>query len=311
MAITASNWAELLTPQTTEAFFMGFTAGGRRESMIPNIFRMENSQRAFEQHIGIGQFSSNGWTFEKTGRVPYDDFNKGFLSTWTHHEFAKGFMVERTLIDDNMTQVVFDRAELLGDSAFRLREKSAAKVFANGFTDTGTDEEGFPISGPDGVGLFSTAHPQNSADTSVQVNEGTAALTKDNVATTRQAMLAFKDDTGDKLDVMPDTILAPPELEDTLLTITRSVLDPNSANNAINPQQGRFTPMIWHYLTDANDWFMIDAPRMRRDLIWYERVPVEFAREQDFDTLLSKFRAYMRFSRYWRDWRWAYGQRVA
>lgn len=311
MPAVSNNWAELLTPQTTAAFYTGFTAGGRRESLIPSLFRMERSQRAFEEHLGIGQFGSEGWAFESTGRVQYDSINKGYLTRWTHVEFAKGFEVQRKLIDDNLFSIVFDRAQNLGDSAFRRREKAAASVFANGFTDSGTDTDGFTMTGADGVGLLSTAHPHNPTNTgSTQSNEDVLPLTKDNVSNTRQLMIAFTDDRDDPLDVMPNGVLLPPELEDSWLEISRSSLDPTSANNAINPQQGRFTHYIWQYLTDATNWYMMDIPRMKQDLIWYERIPVEFARDADFDTLNSRFRAYMRYSRMWRDWRWIYGQQA-
>jgi phage major head subunit gpT-like protein len=309
MPMIAANWAELLTPQTTDAFYAGFTDEGRRTSMIPAIYRVENSERAFEEHIGVGQFSAEGWNFEQTGRVPYDDRNKGYKKTFTHVEFAKGFMVQRKLIDDNLTNIVFDDARELGDSAFRKREKSAAALFNNAFTDSGTDSEGFAIAGPDGVGLLSAAHPYGPMNTgSTQANEGVLPLTAANVSTTRQLHMALADDQGDILNIMPDTLLVPPELEDAALIYTKSTLDPASANNAINPQTGRFNVLTWHYLTDATAWFMIDSARMKRDLIWYERIPVEFDREVDFDTFIAKFRAYMRYSRGFRDWRWIYGQ---
>ena len=308
MTQAAANWAELLTPQTTEAFYVGFTDGGRRSSMVEGLYRMENSSRAFEEHLGVGQFGSAGWDFEKTGRVEYDDRNKGYVKRFTHVEFAKGFVVQRRLVDDNLTAIVFDNANELGDAAFRKREKSAAALFGNAFTDSGTDDEGFPIAGPDAVGLCSAAHPYSPIDTTTQANEGTLTLTKDNVRATRQLHMAFKDDRGDKLNLMPDNLLVPPELEDDALVIVKSSMDPNSANNAINPQSGRFSVATWHYLTDTNAWFMIDSGRMKKDLIWYERIPVEFGREEDFDTFQTKFRAYMRYSRGWRDYRFIFGQ---
>lgn len=303
----AANWGELLTPQLTEAFFVGFTDGGRRESQISANYRELDSARAFEEHIGVGQFGSAGWNFEDSGRVQYDEREKGFKTTWTHTEFAKGFMVQRKLIEDNLTQIAFDRAENLGDSAFRKREKDAAALFNNAFTDSGTDDSGFPIAGADAVGLCSTAHPYSPADSTTQSNEGTYSLTKANVQTVRTAMMKFLDDRGDVLSVMPNVLLVPPELEDDALVIARSTLDPTNANNAVNTQAGRFTVRPWFYLTDANAWFMIDSGRQKKDLIWYDRIPLEFGREEDFDTFQQKFRAYMRYSRNWRDYRWVYG----
>lgn len=311
MPINSANLAELLTPQTTEAFVMGFTSGGRRASMIPSLFATPSSERAFEEHIGIGVMSAD-WEFEKTGRVPYDDVNNGFVKRWTHKEFAKGFVVTRKMVDDNLFPQILDRATNLGDAAFRHREKSAATVFANAFSattnQTDLDGFGFPVGGPDNVALCSTAHPYNEADSSTQSNEGTLALTKDNVGTTRQLHMALTDDRGDILGIMPDTIIIPPELEDTAIEIGMSMLDPDTANNAVNPQAGRFRYLVWHYLEDANAWFMSDSARMQQDLIWYERIPLEYGAEGDFDTLQAKFRAYMRYSRGWRDFRWVYGQ---
>lgn len=123
-------------------------------------------------------------------------------------------------------------------------------------------------------------------------------------------MQKFTDDRGDITDCMPDTILIPPDLEDTAIEIGQSPLDPVSANNAVNPQAGRFRTIVWHYLTDTNNWFMIDSGRMRESLIWYNRIPLEYGAEEDFDTLQAKFRGYARYSYGWTDPLFIYGHNV-
>lgn len=304
----SSHWSELLNPQLSEAFYTGFSDDGRRQSMIPQTFGIRTSQRAFEEHLGVGVLSSSGWNFEDSGRVQYDETTKGHEKRFTHVEFAKGIVVERKLIDDNLTEIAFDRAAALGDSAFRKREKGAASVFTNAFTDSGTNDDGMAIAGPDSVGLCSAAHPLSSETTSTQSNEGTLSLTESNLSTTRQLHMALTDPSGDIMDVMPDELLVPPELEDTAVKIVRSGQEPGSANNAVNPQAGRFRLLTWHYLTDANAWFTMDSSRRRRSLLWYDRIPLEFGREEDFDTFQAKWRSYMRYSYGWRDWAWIYGQ---
>lgn len=305
----AANWAELLTPQTTDAFFIGFSDEGRRVSMIPTVYGGFNSARAFEEFIARGVFGAQGWNMEETGRIQRDERAKGFLKRFTHVEYGKGFIVQRKLIDDNLTSQVFDDALELGDSAFRKREIGAASVFNNAFTDSGTNIDGLPIAGPDGVGLCSTAHPRSQDDATTQSNEGTLALTKSNVGETRRLHMAITDDRGDIMNVMPDQLMVPPELEDDALEITKSVLDPSSANNAINPQSGRFQTLVWHYLTDANAWFMMDRARRQRALRWYDRIPLEFGPEDlDRETMQKAYDAYMRYSYGWVDWSWVYGQ---
>jgi hypothetical protein len=309
--VTASNWAELLTPATSDAFVMGYTAGGRRASLISQIYAMPTSERAFEEMTGAGVLGSDWARLDVTGRVVYDEPEKGFTKRWEHQEYAKGFIVQRKMVDDNRFPEIMAQASSLGDSAFRNREKSAAMTFTNAFSavtdQTTLDDFGFPIGGPDNVALCSTAHPHNQVDSTTQSNEGTLALSADNIGTTRQLHMALTDDRGDILNVMPDLILIPPELEDTAIKAGVSAQEPDTANNAVNPQQGRFRYLVWHYLTDANAWFMIDTFRMKQDLIWYERIPLEYGSEGDFDTFQAKFRAYMRYSRGWRDWRWIYG----
>lgn len=304
----AANWAELLTPQLTEAFYLGFSDDGRRASMIDQVFGTRPSQRAFEEHLGVGVFSSQQWNFEDSGRVQYDERNKGYLKRYTHVEFAKGFIVERKLIDDNQTEIALDDARALGDSAFRKREKGAASVLNNAFTASGTNDDGMPIGGADGVALCSASHPRSQQDSTTQSNTGGAiALTEANLSTARIAHQKITDDRGDLLNVMPDELIVPPELEDAAIKIIRSAQEPSTANNAVNPQAGRFRILPWHYLTDANNWFLADGARRRRSLLWYDRIPLEFAQEGDFDTLQNKFRAYMRYSYGWRDWTWLYG----
>jgi phage major head subunit gpT-like protein len=308
MPVTASHWASINDPRLREVFYLGYSDYGRRASMIPNLFDVIRSQKEDERFAAVGGLSTNAWNFEDSGRVQYEAPAKGFEKTFTHVEFAKGVMVQRKQIDDAQTRVTFDDARALGDSAYRKREKGAASVFNNGFTDSGVNDDGQAIAGPDGVGLFSTAHPSNAEGGSNQSNEGTLTLNATNLAAARRTMMEFADDSGDIMDVMPDLLLVPPELEDTARTLTESALDPESANNAINVNRGRFRYIVWHYLTDANAWFLIDSSAMKRYLKWIDRIPLEFGRDEDFETFIVKWRAYMRYSYGFTHWNWAIGE---
>ena len=312
--LTSENWAELLTPGLRSIFHLRLH---NRESLFKrsDLFTTDTSTRSYEEILPIGEMDSNNWDFEDNGRVQYGEFEKGYKARWTHIEFAKGFTVRRKLVDDNLypgaeiPKTLTQQATKLADNAALQRERSAASLFNGAFTDSGVDVNGFPYTGPDGVGLCSAAHPLSPTNTSdTQTNEGVLALTIDNVRDTKVAFNAFTDDKGEPLALDPGTILVPPELEDTLFRITDSELYPGGAENDVNPQRGRWKSIVWPFLSSANAWFMMDDTYRSESLIWYERVPLEFDAVGDFDTLQMKWRAYMRYSRYWADWRWIYAQ---
>jgi phage major head subunit gpT-like protein len=296
--IISENWADALDPIVRKWFEQGYQ---RRPSLIETLFNVQGSSRAYEEVSGIGAVGIDAWNqWENAGAVGQADFDQSYKKTYTHREYPLELQISRKFLDDNNFRAITDPALRLGDSAALKREVDGASVFNNAFSGS--------FLGADGVALCSDSHPYNPSKTgTVQDNNFALALTKDNVATIREAMMAFTDDNGNKVAVTPDTILVPPGLEDEGLEITKSLLDPNTANNTINPQAGRFSVLTWHYLTDTNAWFMIDSNLMRMSLDWFNRVPLGINPKVEDKTLVATWVAYMRYSFGWSDWRWVCG----
>lgn len=298
--LTSAHWSYAIDPGIQGHFDLGFS---RRASLREALFGVRGSTLASEEIFGSGTVGVDAWdNFENSGVVPQADFDQGYKKTFTHVEKPLELQIRRKLFEDAQFANIFNMASKLGDSAALKMEHDGASVFNNAFTDTA------PYAGADAVGLCSTAHPNsphNTGDT--QSNEGTYALTKDNVSTVREAMMAFTDDKNQILGVMPDALVVPPELEDEALVITNSLLDPTTATNAINPQSGRFGVIVWHYLTDSNAWFMVDSMLMKQHLLWFNRVPLQITPKVEDKTISATWIAYMRYSYGWTDWRWVYG----
>jgi Mu-like prophage major head subunit gpT len=295
-----SIWADALDPIVRFRFDLAFN---RRASLIPALFNVQGSVRAYEQVSGAGAVGIDGWTaYEQSGQVAEADFDQGYKTTYTHLEYPLKIVIKRKLIDDANFAQVFRIVERVGDSASLKRETDAASIFNNAFTDTA------PYAGADAVGLCSTVHPNSPQKTgSTQANEGTYSLTRDNVATVREAMMAFTDDNGNKMGVTPNRILVPPALEDEALVIAKTLSKPGSGDNDINPQAGRFEVVPWHYLTDSNAWFMIDSSLAQMSLDWFNRTPLSVTPMVEDKTIQASWIAYMRYSTGWSDWRWIYG----
>lgn len=290
-------WADSLDPIVQ---FRADQAFRRRASLIATLYNVQGSSRAYEQISGVGAIGIDAWKdYEKARQVPELNFDQGYKATYTHKEYPADFAVERKTLDDGNFAEVFRLVDRIGDSAAVFREVEAASVFNNAFTSTG----------PDGAALCSDSHPLSPNKTgTTQDNSFALALTKANVRTVREAMMAFTDDNGNKMAVTPDLLLVPPALEDDAIEIVMSVNDPASANNTVNPQYQRFRVQAWHYLTDSNAWFMIDSALMRLSLDWFNRVPFGVQlREGDDRTIMAWWRAYQRFSYGWSDWKWIAG----
>jgi len=291
-------WADALDPIVRKWFEQGFA---RRTPLAPSIFNVQMSDRAYEEVSGIGAVGTDAWNvYSISGAVGQADFDQGYKRTYTHVEYPLELQIERKTIDDNKHREVFDAAKRMGDSAAVKRETDAASVFVNAFSGS--------FLGADGVALCSNSHPFSPQKTaSTQDNNGTLSLTKVNVATVREAMMAYTDDVGELVAVMPDTILVPPELEDEAMIIAGSLLQPGTADNDLNPQRGRYNVVPWHYLTDSNAWFMIDSNLMNDSLDWFDRVPLGIVPKVEDKTIRATWIAYMRYSYGWSDWRWIYG----
>jgi hypothetical protein len=298
MPLTSAHWSYAIDPGIQGSFDVAFS---RRSSLREALYGVRSSSLASEEIFGSGVIGVDAWEqWEKDGIVPQADYDQIYKKTFTHKEYPLEVQIRKKLFEDAQFASIFDIAAKIGDSAALKRENDAASTFNNAFSDS--------FAGADSVGLCSLLHPNsphNANDT--QANEGTLALTKANVATTRENMMAFTDDKGQVLGVTPDVLLVPPELEDEALVIVGSLLDPTSANNAINPQSGRFSVVVWHYLTDANAWFMLDSMLMKQHLLWFDRSPVSIVPKVEDKTVLATWIAYMRYSFGWTDWRWVYG----
>ena len=295
--VSSENFGYLLDPGLRKVFTDEF---GQPGDMISQLYSIEKSGKAIEYDLGVG---GTGDLEEFTGTIPYDDFDQQYRTSYTHKEWVKGMKVERKLVDDDLYNVINSRPRLLATVSRRTREKHGASIFNNAFNST-------VFSGGDTLSLCSTAHTFVGTSTTPG-NSGTTALSATAIEATRILGMKLTDETDNLMDVMYDTILVPPNLEETATQIVKSTLEVGTANNTINFNQGRYKVLVWNRLTDTNNWFMIDSKYMKMFLKWFDRIPTEFNKDKDFDTYVAKWSVYARYSYGFSDWRWIYGQNVS
>lgn len=263
---------------------------------VMSLFAMLTSSKSKETDLQIGSFSDPKLF---NGKVQYTDAERGYEIEYDFDEWVNGFQITRKMRDDMQYEGIFASASELATSFARKRRKDAASVFNNA---TSSSYLGF-----DGKALCANDHPRSRTDTTNTVdNLGALALTAENLETAVVNMQEFGDDLGEEIVIMPDTLVVPRALRKKALEITGSPQVPDSGNNAINVQSGMWNVVVDPYLTSTTAWWIVDSTLSRRFLKWYDRVPVEFAGTEDFETMVWKYRGYARYGYGWSDWRQIY-----
>ncbi|MBW2664421.1 MAG: Mu-like prophage major head subunit gpT family protein [Deltaproteobacteria bacterium] len=288
------QWVNLLTPGLRTIFELQVEALAA-VAKAPLLFNVQSSSKAEEHDLGVGGFAD------------WQEYKGAYKTTFTPKEFARGFTVERKLVHDDLYNVINKKPKGLATAAMRKREKDAADVFNFAFTASAA------YYGADNQSLCDGAHPHSPSRTSsTQSNSGTTAISRDSIIATRKLMRSFTDDRGELIQVMPDTLLVPPELEDKAYVEARTPHKTTSGDNDLSFVNSLgLKVIVWDYLTDSNNWFMIDSGMVKQHLEWFDLEALTFALNpvSDFQ-LKAQYRGYMRYSLGWNDWKWVYGHSV-
>jgi hypothetical protein len=294
----SENFGDLLDARFSKIYDKEY-AERINESMIPMLFGMKTSTRAYELMSGVGGL---GDMQDFDGTIAYDGFSQLYDSTVTFPEKALGIKAERKLVDDELFGILDGRPWQLAVSVARTREKAGAAVFANAFTDA---------SGADGVALCSASHPYSPDDATTQSNSGTSPLSATSVeATRRLGFTSVFNDRGQLMDVNYDLIICPVALEQAGYEIINSKGKVDTNENNANFLEGRFKMAVWPRLTDSNNWFMADSKLMKQFILFWDRIKPEFAYDRDFDTLVAKWSVYARYNTQFTGWQPLYGHNV-
>jgi phage major head subunit gpT-like protein len=211
------------------------------------------------------------------------------------------------LIDDERYGQLNDMASKMGRKFTKWTDKSIFALLPGGATATAYDGQYF----------FDTDH-QDASETA-QSNKGTSALSDTTYATARAAMMNFTDDQGDPVGVMPNLLVIPPGLEQTALELLKAVNvigDSSNGGSKTNVYQGTAELLVSPWLTDTNNWYLLDTTGGEKPLILQERIALELG-FQGKDSYEGYNNNTLSYGTYWRgahgygDWRRAYGAIVA
>ena len=267
------------------------------------IFDEEDSMKAYEvdqlvETFGLAPVKPEG------DDLSYDSFQQGINPKYVHLTYAKGFIVTKEAMADELYGVFSKKARSLAFAMRQTKEVVAANILNRGFNNS------FTMEGGDGKSLFATDHIDGPAGTQYSNKLATAA---DLAETSLEDMLIqignATDSRGLKIALQAQRLVVPVNLQFTAQRILGSVLQNDTDNNATNAVRDmnsvRDGYTVNHYLTDTDAWFL--KTNCMDGLKCINRQEADFAEDNAFTTGNMRFKADERYSFGWSNARGCYG----
>jgi hypothetical protein len=267
---------------------------------FPELFEAETSDKAYEEDVEITGFGLAPVKPEGTAIV-YDTETQGAVSRYTNVAYALGYIVTYEELRDDLYEVVSKRrAQALAFSMRQTKENVGANVYNNAFNSTYT--------GGDGVSLINTAHPTLAGNQSNQLTTA-ADLSEAAIEDLVIQIMQTQNNRGLRISNLPQSLHVPPQLWFESNRVLKSILQNDTANNAINVLRAtNAIPKgikVNHYFSSATAWFI--RTNIPRSMQYFVREKISFDQDNDFDTKNAKAACYERYVFGWTDFRGLFG----
>lgn len=263
------------------------------DPIVTNLFTRETSRKAYEVDVQMEGF---GLASEKTegDDITFDSRRQGYAPKYIHAAYAKGFIVTREALDDELYGQLKAGARSLARAMAITRESRAAALFNTAFA------AGSAMLGADGVSMINAAHGNGpSGGTYSNTLPIAADFSEASLEDMLKLIMRAKDSRGLPIMLRGMKLVGHTDLTFEFQRVLKSELQNDTANNAINAVRslglfpGGFVtspfldanPKAWFIITDAAD-----------GLKFYQRTPLEFDQDESFTSKNVRFSAYERYS---------------
>lgn len=282
-------------------------------SVIEKVFSMQKSTHYGERlttMTAMEGFKPVG----ENGAYPDDMMQEGFSKFLAAMTWKDKFSISQEMIDDAVTMDMKKQPEAFLAGFHRTRETFGAALLGGAVTGAANIKYrgmAFDTTGADDLPLFSNAHPYK-VKTGVQCNVFSDAVDADAIGKMETTMHMFEGDTGEILDVTPDTIIIPDihSVKKAVFAALGADKDPDTANNGSNYTFGRFNIIVWNYLNKyitagTAPWIMMDSKYNETygGAVWLDRKELTVRSTIDEDTDANVWRGNARFIAGFNDWR--------
>jgi len=297
MAVVSSDISRLLEAGLKTIFFEAYE---KTPVYYERIATVVPSTRDREVYAWLGSLPRmREWTDE---RVP-----KGLLEhefTIVNKNWELSIAIDKNALEDDQYGQIKARVAQMGEEAKRHIDEIVFGLLSGGFD----------LPCYDGKNFFSDEHKEGESPE--QSNLGTDALSVDTFSEARSIMMRLVDDRGKPMGIVPDTLVVPPELEETARVILASDFYHSGNSTKSNPWKNSAELIVTPYLSDTNNWFLLCTARAVKPMILQMRKEVEFSAlegqsERGFFRREYVYGAEARYNVGFGMWQFAYGSLVS
>jgi len=165
--------------------------------------------------------------------------------------------VDRNDVEDDAVGIYTPMVRALADASATHPDELVFDLLSGGFANVCYDGRPF----------FDTAHP--TGDGAAQSNKATASLTAESYAAAREAMMSLVDEHARPLNVTPDLLIVPPQLEKAALEVLRADLTVDGTSNIYRDSADL---VVAPYLAGSpSAWYLLDTKKPVKPFIFQRR----------------------------------------
>jgi len=293
-SISRADWARMLVPAVNTV--LGDSYADYPE-VYKQVFNVRQSDQAVEELLvmsGIGLLEA----VAEGGSISNDRMRQLYSINFAHAKYGKMLSITQEMLDDGKAVKILEKqARALKRAAMETKNKVAIDILNNSTSTLGAD----------GVALLSIAHPSSAGNQSNRLAVD-ADLSEASIEQSYIEMADIRDDRGVRIQVMPKKLIVPRALCFEAARILESDGRASTSDNDINALKMKkiiSEVVVVDHLTDTDAYHFIT--NVDDGLIMFERKALGVDSEPHFAHDAIQFRALMRFSVGWGDWRGVFG----
>lgn len=277
----------------------------------------KKSKRWGEKSItmgGLGDFQAKA----EGENATQDAYEQGYEKFVRHTTFGLEVEISKELKDDNQLDDAKAKVMNMTQAYHRTRARLVTEALTNAVNDTTSitfNGATIDVATGDNVALFNSAHPLKSISGATQSNLFSDVLGSNAAVLNKAAvkMRNFRDDRGNVLGYLPDTIVLPgndPEYEDFVKRIIGSDGEVGSDHNDINTQRGKWKMIVdpeWQPEISATNHPVIlmssDALKALQGTKFYDRTVLDIMEDVDVHSRNLTYNGFARMSITFPNWR--------